>query len=105
MSTTLNPRTEGLRKLPGNSKKRSAADYFGPDREHCNQRLGNMALLNSISNQNISQRPFDPRKKPLVGTNYKGNQTLENYQKWSAGSVEDRQGKLANIMLEVWKID
>lgn len=77
-------------------------DYFGENWQNFNQRLGNMAIVNSADN--MSQELFKQKKPILVNSAYSINKNLTNYSEWSEQTINSRQTKLAEIACQLWRI-
>ena len=78
-------------------------EYFGGNWESFNQRLGNMALVDSNTNLEMGQEKFENKKKIL--SKYQINSGIGKYSEWNSDSVESRQKEMAEEAAKLWRID
>ncbi|WP_369177812.1 DUF262 domain-containing protein [Candidatus Thiodubiliella endoseptemdiera] len=88
--------------LPENSDE-DWIKYFDGDWQKFNQRLGNMALIDT--HHNMSQEPFDEKKPVLFNSVYKTNKNINDYSEWDESAINSRQNLLAEVACNLWKID
>lgn len=63
-------------------------------------RLGNLTL--SGYNAELSNEPFDVKKKYYIKSNFELNKKMSVYNKWNKENIEKRSEELANQCLKVW---
>jgi hypothetical protein len=66
-------------------------------------RLGNYALLEPGKNKDLGQKPFDAKKRSFATSQYRLTQDIAHYDDWNKGAIAERQRKLANLALAVWR--
>ena len=66
-------------------------------------RLGNLALLDGRKNISISNKPFELKKEIYTKSFIEPNRDLGNYGEWNSEEIEDRQKKLAELAIKIWK--
>ena len=80
-------------------------DYFGSNWQQFNQRLGNMALVNTKENQDMAQTVFNEKKEILLKNTCQINRNIEPYNEWTTAEIESRQKLLAEQAVRLWRID
>ena len=68
-------------------------------------RLGNLTLLNPISNPIVSNDPFSVKKESYKNDNANITSSLENYSEWNEKSINLRQENLAQFAKKIWNLD
>jgi uncharacterized protein with ParB-like and HNH nuclease domain len=70
-------------------------------------RIGNVALTTTQNNKIAGAKDFTKKKELIFSKEDKIKTTLmiNDYQEWNIESIEDRQKKLANYAVNVWRID
>ena len=68
-------------------------------------RLGNLALLNPISNPIVSNWSFDQKKKYYEKDNAEITSSLKTFSEWNHASIELRQKTLAQHAKKVWTLE
>jgi hypothetical protein len=66
-------------------------------------RLGNYALLEQGKNKDLGQKPFDAKKRSFATSQYRLTQDIAQYDDWNKEGIAQRQRKLANLALAVWR--
>lgn len=80
------------------------SNTFGDNWHLFRQRIGNMALVEKGMNKDLGQRPFPEKRKILLQSTYAINKNIDNYDEWISQTIESRQGKMADIAVNLWKI-
>ncbi len=80
-------------------------DYFGENWDVFNTRIGNMALVDFKINSQLGQKPFAEKKEILLNTSYNINENIADHAQWESENIASRQKKLANIAINLWKIN
>lgn len=65
-------------------------------------RLGNLTLLSGKLNRQISNKPFNDKKKLYKESVIALNKELMNYTEWNKLTIEKRQEILADLALKIW---
>jgi hypothetical protein len=70
-------------------------------------RLGNLALVSTTGNRGIGSKSFTKKKEQLYSreSGITFTHSLASYSTWLKEDIEDRQRKLAEVAVKVWKID
>ncbi len=68
-------------------------------------KLGNLTLLGSEYNKNISNKNFEEKKKVYNKSTILITKKLEKYEKWDEYTIEERQNGLAELAVKVWNIE
>ncbi len=79
-------------------------DDFGDNWQLFTQRIGNMALVTKNQNERLGQQAFADKKQILCASEYAINDVAD-YETWDSQSVESRQNRLADIAVQLWRID
>lgn len=66
-------------------------------------RLGNLMLLSGKFNKEASNKPFDEKKILYKDSKIEPNKQICEYTEWDSDQIEDRQRKLAEYAIEIWK--
>ncbi|HBM99257.1 MAG TPA: DUF262 domain-containing protein [Ruminococcus sp.] len=66
-------------------------------------RLGNLMLLSGKYNREASNKPFDEKKDLYKKSIIEPNKQVCEYTKWELDQIEDRQKKLAEYAIKIWK--
>lgn len=66
-------------------------------------RLGNLMLLSGKFNQDASNQPFAIKKEEYKKSKIEPNKDVCEYAEWKPEQIEDRQKKLAEYAIEIWK--
>ena len=66
-------------------------------------RLGNLCLLSGAINISISNKSFEDKKSRYADSKIEPNKDISAYDKWDNETIEDRQGKLSDDALNIWK--
>lgn len=66
-------------------------------------RLGNLMLLSGKYNKEASNRPFASKKEKYKNSKIEPNKDVCKYTEWKPEQIEDRQKKLAEYAIEIWK--
>ena len=78
---------------------------LGDQAQEVHQRLlhtvGNLTL--TAYNRELSNKPFDEKKKILAKSNFALNESLTTYGTWDADSIGSRANDLAERALRIWK--
>ncbi len=88
--------------LPLNPNEQWVKD-FGDHWDSFTQRIGNMALVTQPLNDKLGQESFT-QKQQLLKDSYAIND-ISDYEDWTSQEVESRQQRLAEISVNLWKID
>ncbi|WP_133470491.1 MULTISPECIES: DUF262 domain-containing protein [Alteromonadaceae] len=69
--------------------------------------LGNMALVSKEKNKRVGAKGFEEKKSELFSTQeeFKFTKSIADVCVWNKESIEDRQLKLADAAVNVWKIE
>ncbi|XVQ86798.1 DUF262 domain-containing protein [Microbispora siamensis] len=65
-------------------------------------RLGNMVLLQKTKNSKIGNRPFVSKRETLMESVFALTKQVGELQEWTQEAITERQGKLAQLAVEVW---
>ena len=90
--------------LPLNPEQEWIA-YFGENWNLFKDRMGNFALVSNDENRKLGHKLFEEKKMILTGTNHSINQNIDDYQEWNSENIESRQKELADISVQLWRID
>ena len=66
-------------------------------------RLGNLTLLNSSVNIEISNKRFEDKKNHYTASKIEENCEIAKKEKWDLIEIESRQSELCKIALKLWK--
>lgn len=66
-------------------------------------RLGNLMLLSGKFNREASNKPFEEKKTKYERSKIEPNKQVSEYTKWESDQIEDRQKKLAEYAIKIWK--
>ena len=66
-------------------------------------RLGNLALLDATLNKEAQNKPFADKKAFFATSQIKPNDEVASQTDWGKKEIEDRQQKLADYALIIWK--
>ena len=80
-------------------------DYFGDNWQLFTQRIGNMALVTQQENRELAQKPFENKKNILQDSQYSINHNVAEYDEWNSQNIESRQTSLAEIAIQLWKLE
>lgn len=65
-----------------------------------------MTLVNSEINRELNQKSFLEKKEILLEkVKYKIHDNLKDYEAWTSQEIESRQAILADIAVNLWKIE
>ena len=67
-------------------------------------RLGNLTLLGSEYNKNVSNKSFDEKKKIYDKSEILITRKLLDYDIWNENTIQKRQEQLAELALKAWSI-
>jgi hypothetical protein len=83
-------------------------ESIGPEElaEYTN-RLGNLALVSADFNRRLGSSGFEEKKAKLFSKeeHFEFTRTIADYPTWLRADIEDRQRKLAEEAVKVWRID
>lgn len=70
-------------------------------------RLGNMALVSKDKNKRVGSKGFQDKVEMLFSKQTEFRLTVEiaSYEVWNRESIVQRQGRLADLALEVWRVE
>jgi hypothetical protein len=84
----------------------SSIKSLGDHLDEYTYRLGNLALVSSISNKRLGAKSFNAKKEVFAKeVNLKCTNMNADYPTWLKQDIEDRQQKLAEQAIKVWRID
>ena len=78
-------------------------NYTEEDHEKYLWRLGNLTLLGSKLNETVKNNVFDVKKNSYKNSWIQPTIDLLNYDQWTPKEIEDRQNKMAELALKIWK--
>ena len=74
-------------------------------RERMTNRIGNLTLLETKKNRNLSNAAYSKKRKIYKDSEFKMTQKVaERYDVWDEESIESRQKQMAKTATSVWKI-
>lgn len=73
--------------------------------ENLIDRLGNLLLLEKKLNKEARSSPFFDKKMIYQKSHYELPKKLLSYNEWTAEKIEERQKKLAEYAVEIWRSD
>ena len=68
------------------------------------KRLGNMALLQSSSNSELGNAPFEEKKKVFALSTYRLTKEISSEQDWGPTEIENRQERLSELAIAAWPL-
>lgn len=71
-------------------------------REECTDRLGNLCLLTHV-NRKLGNKPYSDKQKVFQKSNLILTKEAGGYTKWCRDTIEERQKRMANLALSVWR--
>lgn len=74
------------------------------DHEEYLWRLGNLTLLSGKINREISNKPFKEKQKKYQSSKIELNKYFSKLKSWGPKEIEERQRKLANYAVKIWKV-
>lgn len=66
-------------------------------------RLGNLMLLSGKFNKEASNKPFAEKKTKYKVSKIEPNKQVCEYSEWNSDQIDDRQKKLAEYAVKIWK--
>lgn len=96
--------------LPKNPSSGWSSTIKGLDKEEIQEytyRIGNLALTSSANNKGLGAKDFITKKEFLFKKEIRIATTLliNDYSEWNVDSIDDRQKKLADYAVKVWRVD
>lgn len=73
-------------------------------KEYLNK-IGNLAIIKSNWNARMSNRIFDEKKKDYSNSEFSITKKLSEYEKWTFDEIDQRTEEMANLALQIWKVD
>lgn len=67
-------------------------------------KLGNLCLLDGSFNKSNSNKPFADKKETYKTSLIKPNSEIADYSSWGVNEIKERQKKLAQDALKIWKL-
>lgn len=92
--------------LPQNPGDVWEQEFSLSQQEEFLNRLGNLTLLDEKSNNSKrmnNDKSFVDKKRVYEKSAYLLTQRLAKYAQWSPASIEDRQNKMAELAIHIWK--
>lgn len=68
------------------------------------KRLGNMALLQSSSNSELGNAPFEEKKEVFASSSYQLTREISIEEEWGPAEIEKRQERLAELATSAWPL-
>jgi len=70
-------------------------------------KIGNLALVSTASNKNAGSKGFESKKETIFNKEkiITFTKMIGDYSNWTKSTIEDRQSKLADQAVKVWKIE
>ena len=93
--------------LPQSEREnRSWSTYFdsGANVSEYVYRLGNLTLMTRKRNAKIDNSSFDKKKKIIEGSSFHIDEYIKNASRWGNKEIEQRQGQLSKIAVQVWQL-
>lgn len=87
-------------------KKIRLADDWGADTEQHElyvNRFGNLTLLGQEYNRSAVNKDFESKKKIYRQSEIPLTQDLITYDSWGIRVIEERQKRLADVAVEIWR--
>ena len=89
--------------LPDSLDETWLKTFSEDEHARCVDRLGNYALLEQGKNKDLGQKPFDAKKRSFATSQYRLTQDIAQSDDWNKEGIAQRQRKLANLALAVWR--
>jgi hypothetical protein len=83
-------------------------DYLNCGKGEFNEykdKIGNLTILEKRLNLEASDQPFGQKKNKYRSSNYEMAQSIDGYNDWSTGSIEERTQEMAEIVADVWNFE
>lgn len=78
-------------------------NFSDEDHEKYLWRLGNLTLLSSKLNETVKNNVFDVKKNSYKDSWIQPTIDLLKYDQWTPKEIEERQNKMAELALKIWK--
>lgn len=90
--------------LPNNPDPGTWLNVTEQDMESHFARLGNLALLKAVKNNDIGNKSFEEKKKVYKDSTYLLTEQLKDVVEWNTQEIDERQKVLAELALKTWPL-